>query len=271
MATQNGRRIRAAMWTSVALGIVACSAPPASQTNDSNVDESALAILFPQMYSAYDGQHDFKIPAIVTGVKKVKWTAADPDMVDLEPGADGSSVMITVRKSGTTTIRAQSGSLAGSAPLTITEATPDDWQSGSARYNDGVIIMHGQHGEGGGGGMGPNQQAACTNCHGDGSKMDVQHTPMQTAGYSDDDLVNIFTKGEKPQGVPQRIMPFDKWHQIHQWAMPEDAVKGVVVYLRSLEPKSQGVTDWGGHGPGGGGHDGGGGHGGSGSGGGSGS
>lgn len=94
--------------------------------------------------------------------------------------------------------------------------------------------------------------------------MDVQHTPMQTAGYSDDELIDIFTKAKKPDGVPQRIMPLDKWQKIHQWDVPENVRKGIVVYLRSLEPKSQGVTDWGGHGKGGHGGDGSGGGGGNG-------
>ena len=36
---------------------------------------------------------------------------------------------------------------------------------------------------------------------------------------------------------------------MHQWQMDEFAVKGIVVYLRSLEPKSQGAVDFGGRGP----------------------
>jgi len=196
---------------------------------------------------------------MVTGVKKVKWTIDDPDAADLEPGTDGTSVMITVRKAGDFTLTAKAGSLKGTAPIHITEASADDWSDGDKRYNDGVVIQRGHRdggAEGGGGGGGggypaPDKQAACTNCHGDGSRMDVQHTPMQTAGYSDQDLINIFTKAQKPQGVPQRIMPLDKWQKIHQWDVPENVQKGIIVYLRSLEPKSQGVTDWGGHGKGG--------------------
>ena len=51
------------------------------------------------MYSAYDGQHEFKIPAVVTGVKKVKWSLSDPEVADIETQSDGSA-MITVRKAG---------------------------------------------------------------------------------------------------------------------------------------------------------------------------
>ncbi|MDB4995176.1 MAG: hypothetical protein JWM74_2608 [Myxococcaceae bacterium] len=237
---------------------VACSGEPgAVQGSDEGsvaTDDNALEILFPTIYSAYDGTHAFKVPAMVAGVKKLKWSASDPTMVDLAPSADGSSVMITMRKAGSVTLKAQSGSLAGTAKLTIEEATPDDWESGNARYNNGIVLPprgkrdggRGEAGEGGGGNP-EAKQAACTNCHG---SSDVQHTPMQTGGYTDDELIAIFTKGEKPEGVEQRIMPYEQWHRIHQWAMNEDATKGVVIYLRSLEPKSQGAVDWGGRGGG---------------------
>jgi hypothetical protein len=270
MVSQRQRRVRVAAWISIfglaigAAAVVACSAPAPTGSNDSNIDDG-LAIQFPKGYSAFDGTHDFKLPAMVTGVKKVKWTTSDPDTVDLEPSADTTSVMITMRKAGSVTITAKSGSLSGTATVDITQATPDDWESGNQRYNNGVIIMRGDRdhdgggggGDGGGGGFG-NKQAACTNCHGDTSKMDVQHTPMQTGGYTDDELITIFTQGKKPDGVPQRIMKADQWQRIHTWAMPDDAKKGVVIYLRSLEPKTQGPTiDFGGrgqHGDGGGGH-----------------
>lgn len=237
---------------SLASGIAACSGAPAS-TDSADISGAELSIDFPTMYSAFEPSHDYKIPAKVSGVKKVKWSASDPDAVDLDPGTDGTSVMITVHKAGTFTITAKAGSLSGSAELNVTDATPDDWNDGNARYNDGVVIQRGGHHDGGGGGGGadggwpaPDKQAACTNCHGEGSRMDVEHTPMQTGGYSDQQLIDIFTKAKKPDGVPQRIMPLDRWQKIHQWDVPENVQKGLVVYLRSLEPKSQGPTDWGG-------------------------
>jgi hypothetical protein len=169
--------------------------------------------------------------------------------------------MITARKAGSFTITAKAGPLSGSSPLTITDATANDWSDGDQRYNNGVVIERGHRdggAEGGGGGgdkgegrPAPNKQASCTNCHGDTSRMDVQHTPMQTAGYSDQQLIDIFTKAKKPEGVEQRIMPLEKWQRIHQWDVPVNVQKGIVVYLRSLEPKSQGPTDWGGKGKGG--------------------
>lgn len=207
-----------------------------------------LDIQFPKMYSAFDGKHTFKIPAKVDGVKKVKWSASDSDIVDLDPQTDGS-VMITVRKAGSVTIKAKAGNLTGEAPLEITEATADDWTNGSERYNNGVTWKRGSGGGDGGTGHrgAPDPTLACTNCHANG-KADVEHTPMQTGGYTDDELVTIFTKGKKPDGVAQRIMPIEKWSKIHQWKMEPEEQKGIVIYLRSLEPKSQGAVDFGGRG-----------------------
>jgi len=255
------RQLTVAGFAIFGMATYACSAPgDGSGSNESADTESGLKIQFPKMFSAFDGQHEFKVPVLVTGVTKVKWSASDPEMVDIETANDGTA-MITVRKAGTVAIRAKAGSLAGEAILTITQSKDNEWEAGNQRYNNGVVLERGKRdggsGEGGGGGGGgasdPNKaQASCTNCHGsaggDESK-DVEHTPMQTAGYSDAELITIFTKGEKPAGVPQRVMMSkSRWSKIHQWAMDEFAVKGVVVYLRSMEPKSQGPVDFGGKG-----------------------
>jgi hypothetical protein len=228
------------------LALSACGG--ASSTPGSNGGAGAatggdLAILFSPMYSAFDGTHTFQIPAVVDGVKGVQWSASDPSMVDLTTNADGS-VTIAVRKAGTATINARAGSLTGSSQLTITQAAESDWEAGNQRYNNGVVL--GPRGPGQDAGV-ARQEAACSNCHGSNAGMlDVQHTPEQTGGYSDDDLVNIFTKAQKPAGGPQRIMPLEQWQKIHQWTMTADEQKGLVVYLRSLTPQSQGPVDFGG-------------------------
>lgn len=263
----NWRPLAATCITVLGTGLYACSAPDASSTSSesASTEGEALEIQFPKMYSAFDQDHEAKLPAIVSGVSKVKWSASDPEMVDIETQADGSA-MITVRKAGTVTILAKAGSLTGEAPLVITEAQDGEWEAGNQRYNNGVVLKRGGgrpdggwEAGGGNGGGSPDparQQASCTNCHGSGGgddSHDVQHTPMQTAGYTDAELITIFTKGRKPAGVEQRVMSADRWSKIHQWSMDEFAVKGLVVYLRTLEPKSQGTVDFGGHGPKGGG------------------
>src|SRR5690606_3066154 len=100
------------------------------------VQEDALNILFTPMYSAYDGVHDFKVPVKVENVSGVTFTASEDGFVDIDPTEDGA--MLTMRKAGTVEIIATAGSLRGRSTLTITEATPADYDLGSDRYNNGV-------------------------------------------------------------------------------------------------------------------------------------
>lgn len=256
--------IRFSMWRPLAAtcisvlasALYACSGAGAGAgSSESASTDAELEIHFDTMYSAYDGQHDFKLPAVVTGVKKVKWSVSDTSIASIETQSDGSA-MISVLKAGTVDIIAKAGSVVGKAPLTITESKDGEWEAGNQRYNNGTVLQRpppGMKPDGGGGGFFKDKQLSCTNCHGDGADKgsgDVEHTPTQTAGYSDEQLITIFTKGQKPAGVPQRVM-MDKarWSKLHQWQMDEYAVKGIVVYLRSLEPKSQGEVDFGGRGP----------------------
>ena len=97
-----------------------------------------------------------------------------------------------------------------------------------------------------------NPPAACTNCHGDMSNgtlfgmtlfNDVQHTPEQTGGFSEDDLTNAFVNGTIPDGgyYSEAIIPYCFWHKAHTWrdiSTPEGQ-KGMRAYLRSLVPQEQ--------------------------------
>lgn len=240
---------------------VACGAPTTAGSSESNLtDDSELEILFPEMYSAFDGEHDFRIPAKVVGVKNVKWSADPADAVELEKDSQGG-VLITVKKYvEKVTITAKAGSLKASAPLTITKATPDEWSEGNDRYNNGVVWKRGGGGDagagadGGGGGKGSRKvdpNLSCTNCHNRGGKGgDVEHTPMQTAGYTDDELIMMFSEGKKPAGVKMRTTTKERWEKMHKWQMEPNEKKGLIVYLRALEPEEQGEVDFGGRGGG---------------------
>jgi hypothetical protein len=205
----------------------------------------ALEILFSTMYSAYDGVHTFQIPAVVNGLDptevQIDWSASDPSMVNLQLDPTTGGVMITTQKAGTVQIYAQAGGLCGAAPLTITAATPAQWDQGNTRYNMGVIIDNlGQTRRMAEGGV----DAECTSCHGDGALAGpfktVQHTPEQTGGFSDADLINIFENGIVPTGgyFDTSIVTYAQWQQFHHWEVG-DAAQGVVVYLRSLVPAAQ--------------------------------
>jgi hypothetical protein len=212
-----------------------------------------LVLLFNPAYSAFDGVHDFKLPAIVQGVADVEWSARPADAVDLSRDTSTGGVMITTRKPGKVQIIARAGALSGSAELHITDATPEDWELGEHRYNNEIPFPMIDLPDGGfrtpDGGYAdveiPND-LSCRNCHGAGAMaLDVEHTPQQTGGYSDDDLVSIFTMGMKPAGSTFHT-PFPEflYERFHTWEASEEERKGLVVYLRSLEPKTQGPLDF---------------------------
>jgi hypothetical protein len=219
-----------------------------------------LSLLFNPMYSAFDGnKHVFTLPAIVQGFAGAKWSARPADAVDLDPDGETGGVLITTRKAGKVLIIARAGKLSGSAWLYITDASPKDWELGENRYHneiafpkfDGGIPDGGyQRPDGGYPDGGSNfelpNNLQCSNCHGDGATaLDVEHTPQQTAGYSDDQLIGIFTTGKKPKGsMFHTPFPPDLYAQFHTWDATPAERKGLVVYLRSLEPKTQGKLDF---------------------------
>jgi hypothetical protein len=206
----------------------------------------SLEILFSPMYSAYDGVHPFKVPAVVNSINAsvVSWSAEDPSLVDTTPDPSTGGIMLTMRKAGTTKIVANAGGLCGVATLTVAQATPDDWMVGSARYNNGIVLTSLPGGGRGGGDAGATE-AACTSCHGDTATMGlfktVSHTPQQTGGFSDDDLIRIFTMGMVPPGgyFDESVVNYQTWQRFHRWQMTAEQAKGVIVYLRSLTPQSQ--------------------------------
>jgi hypothetical protein len=251
--------------------------------NQPPTGEENLKLTFSPMYSAYiDEDHDFKLPVIMPDAPgKIEFTAADPSMVEIVRTGDASA-MLKMKKAGDTIIygAAENGDF-GKADLHITQATKEELELGQERYENGVEAFVLPEGgfmlpEGGfmipdggfmipdGGfrfdaGIAANPESACTFCHkpdgaggGAGStggipNLDVEHTPQQIGGYSDEDLLNIFTKGKKPEGVPMRIAMgrlAQTWEMTHQWQMEESAKKGIIVYIRSLEPKPQGEVDF---------------------------
>lgn len=210
-------------------------------------DNDSIEILFSPMYSAYDGVNRFKVPAVVDGINPtaLSWSASDPSMVDLQPDPATGGVMITVQKAGKVDIIAHAGGLCGKSVLTITQATADDYKVGSARYTDGIVLRGLPPRGTGGPDAGNAREAACTNCHGDtataGPFRTVAHSPQQTGGFSDQELIDIFTKGIVPANgyFDETIVDYDFWQTFHKWEMSPEQAKGMVVYLRSLTPVAQ--------------------------------
>ena len=224
----------------VAAAAGACTAPG----NQNTCSRSQLDIYFAPMYSAFDGVHTFQLPAVVMGIDpgSVTWSISNPTLAALQANAEG--VMITMQRPGSTTIVANVGSMCGSATLLINPASADDWSVGSKRYNSGVALT-GDVLASGDGGAALDEAAACTSCHGDtatnGPFRTVSHTPRQTGGFSDDQLIEIFTEGTLPPYAyfDDTIVPRTQWSTFHRWSMTPEQARGMVVYLRSLIPQPQ--------------------------------
>jgi hypothetical protein len=219
------------------------------------------------MYSAFitdNATHAFEVPAIVTGgTGSATWSASDPTITFAADPASGGTVMTLGSATATVTVTARVGSLCTTAQLNITSALEADWDTGNARYNNGVQVYSGCIDtkvepllmDAGinlkqtfpDSGVCPDAGPACTACHGSaptgGFFTGVQHTPEQTAGFSDDQLVNIFVNGTVDDGgaFNPSIVPYEYWHLFHTWSdisTPAEQ-KGMIVYLRSLTPVAE--------------------------------
>ena len=207
-------------------------------------DKSQITISFAPMYSAYDGVHLFQVPATVVSIDPaaITWHMSDPSIADLAIVPNG--VMLTIQKPGTATLIASAGSICGTSLLTVTEFDPAQWEIGSARYNNGEILTRPP---GGPFAMSSGEpiEAACTSCHGEsatnGTFQTVAHTPAQTGGFSDDQLINIVTQAVLPEGAyfDEGIVMKQLWEMFHKWKMEGEQKQAIIVYLRSLTPTAQ--------------------------------
>jgi hypothetical protein len=170
-----------------------------------------LQIIPATVYTGFDGTDAFKAPVISVGGQNVKWTLSDPGAATLEPSADGSQLMIVTKKAGSFTLTATAGGKTATAKLSVTAYTNAQHAAGAKRYGAS---------EGG--------DPPCSTCHGGASGKD--HTPTQLVFDTDDEIIDTFTKGVDPEGVP---VPTAK----HKWTVTEPEKLGLVSYLRSLEPR----------------------------------
>lgn len=228
---------------------------------DPAVDWKALTIIFPTMYSAYDGVHTFQVPAHVDGatLELSGWKAIPSDAAsfDPDPEVDGGVLITVLKDTAQITIAANDGAIGGTAALFITRGTPEQWEAGKTRYANGVDFeLPGFEDVDFGMVLDPNWtpppppgDLACNNCHTTGAKyFEIQHTPTQAARFSDDDLKKILTMGTKPEGVGFRLLPKmlgsltapELYAQFHKWEASEDELKGLIMYMRSLTPTGQG-------------------------------
>jgi hypothetical protein len=234
--------------------IAACSsssAGPAAVVPPTGCTDGGLTVAFDPMYSAFDGTHTFAIPAVVNGSKtNVTWSA-DKTMVGMQADPERpNEVLITALNPGFVVINVKSvDGKCGSSLLTISAAKESDWEIGSKRYNDGQSVHLSAAASTGTGSPLETSDAggpACTNCHGetatDSVFTDVSHTPEQTGGFSDQELLNIILRGEFPDGgyFDDKIVSYEAWHGFHRWTdITTDQQAGIITYLRSLTPADQ--------------------------------
>jgi hypothetical protein len=154
------------------------------------------------------------------------------------------------------TITANAHGVCGVSTLNVTLSTEAAWSAGNARYNNNVPLPTGMGTRAifdppDGGNL-----YACTDCHtnhGDAGAgfgfNDVAHTPEQTGGYTDEQLLNIVQNGIVPDGgyFDTTITSYEMWQHFHHWNLTPEEQVGIVTYLRSLTPEAQnGTSNFGG-------------------------
>jgi len=154
---------------------------------------------------------------------------------------DGAT--ITVRKEGVVVIKAVVQDAVGSAKLTITKFSEAQWKAGQARYAKSELAIIPPDG-----GrvtalatLDPsarNANGACTTCHGaDARTLQLETSPTQIAGYSDKELITIFTHGEKPDRGSRSQFPTYLGGMNHSWTVTEEEQQGLIAFMRTLPPK----------------------------------
>ena len=270
-----------------AKSMLLCAAIAGCGGSDEKAPEGTLRqnlIQFSQTaYSAFGGAQNYSLTPFVPSADPaskdsdpvmaatIKWDV-DGAFVKQEPFTDiPGAIKLTTKKAGTTKVSltattASGAKVRGETQLKITAASDDEWAKGDMRYSGGANIdfrsMFG-------GAMmmppaGPGvcglpfnitamlpKDASCTNCHNTSSSaIAVEHTPTQTAGYSDEQLISIFSQGQKPAGyqfnsVFLKMLPQPDciYAMFHTWMIDEETKKGIILKLRSIEPKKQAELD----------------------------
>lgn len=218
------------------------SSSPSGDTGGSDT----LALRYSPMYSAFVPNHEAQLPVMLKDsslrAMGAKFTSSDPSIATVTDTPTGG--MITVKKEGTVTIRASLNGETGSAKLTVTKFTEEQWMAGQSRYSKTDLAITNPTG----GAVSAlllrdpanrNPNGACNTCHTAQAKtLKIENTPTQIAGYSDNELITIFTMGKKPEGVAQTSMvPAFAWGMFHEWDVTDAEKQGLVAFLRTQAPK----------------------------------
>ena len=283
------RNLRDAAKLLACAAIAACGSDSGDDAASDGQKRENL-IQFPHFYSAFDGSHDFQFTPSVPLADPAADAALDPivpesvnwipdgKVTDEGPFAGlPAGRLFKTKASGNGLIKVTGTTKSGikvwsDAQVTITPATADDFTKGEARYangnmldlmNLGSMVMRAPDGEMGLCGAPVSvtgsipKDSACGNCHNPQNPIiTVEHTPTQTAGYSDGDLIQIFTMAQKPAGgkfnspflaplaAMNPTMADCIYKSFHTWEIDEETRTGIVFKLRSLTPKKQEALDF---------------------------
>jgi len=197
----------------VSAGSVACSSDSGSSSSSSSSGSTAPANLriFPaKIYSGFDGQNKYRVPAVVVGsASEATWSISDPALASLEPSIDG--VILTTKKAGTAKLTVKISGVTATAEVTVNAYTPAQHDDGKARYTADAA-------------SGP----ACSSCHGP-QKGAPDHTPTVIGQFTDEEVAKTIESGVDPLG---QALPVE-----HKWSISDKEKAGLLPYLRSLDPK----------------------------------
>jgi hypothetical protein len=85
--------------------------------------------------------------------------------------------------------------------------------------------------------------ASCSGCHSFQSKVSNERTPVQTAGYRDDELIEVFRHAHKPKyGFSASFLKMRPdaeclYRQAHTYDIDDETARGLVWLLRSIAPR----------------------------------
>jgi hypothetical protein len=223
-------------------------------TPTASTDNGGLAFVTTPLYSAYVPSHEAQVPIVIKDASRrkmgAKFTSKDPSIATVVDTDDGA--LVTVKKDGKVVI---SGSLegdTGNVTINIKAYTDEQWTTGSNRFSKTDLAIMPKDGSA------PsaialldsttrNPNGACNTCHTSQAKtLGIENGPLQIAGYTDDDLITIFTMGKKPDGAKQASMiPSFIWGMFHEWTVTEEEKAGLIAFLRTQTPKANGTIDYG--------------------------
>jgi hypothetical protein len=198
--------------------------------------DSGLSILHlspSREYSGFDGTHSFKVPIAVYGAKSTDNITVTPDVAgaavitpvklkNVDPSADsGVYFMVDIKQAGTIKLTAKAGTQTADATISVAQYEAARWTQGETRYMN----------------AGSNGDPACRSCHVDGQAID--HSPATLASVADTDVGRIMTLGVKPSRatISTGCTDCSDAAKKHQWMLSDDERRGLIVYLRGLEPR----------------------------------